>query len=194
MDCQIDKEQILSLLHELGDELARNQSFATINVCGGAAIAIAYNSQKASDDIDAVLVDFDERGKFFDCVKQVAVRHGLPENWLNEDVKIFVNSLREYSYLDFGKLGALSIRIASEEQLLAMKLFAARRKDLADAMLLCKSLNIQTKESLSEVLEKYFSERSRNFELFRLKDDMRFSDFQDEIISALKEERELTGC
>ena len=182
----MDKEQILNLLHELGDELAEEQSYATINVCGGAAMAIAYNSQKTSDDIDAVLVDFDDRNKFTECIMKIAMRHNLPKNWLNEDIKIFVNSLREFSYIDFGKLGTLSIRIASEEQLLAMKLFAARRKDLADAIILCKSLKIETKEGLTAVLEKYFSERARHFEIFRFKNDRRFSDFQDEIISTIE--------
>ena len=182
----MDKAQILNLLHELGDELAEEQSYATINVCGGAAMAIAYNSQKTSDDIDAVLVDFDSRNKFTECVMKIAERHNLPKNWLNEDIRIFVNSLKEFSYIDFGKLGTLSIRIASEEQLLAMKLFAARRKDLADAVILCKSLKIETKEGLSAVLEKYFSERARHFEIFRFKNDRRFSDFQDEIISTIE--------
>ena len=182
----MDKEQILTLLHELGDELAIEQSYATINVCGGAAMAIAYNSLKSSDDIDAVLTDFDSRNKFTDCVKRIAKRYNLPENWLNEDVKIFVNSMKEKCFIDFGKFGTLSVRIVSEEQLLAMKLFAARRKDLTDAVVLAESLNIQTKDGLVYILNKYFSERVLNFESMRFKNAMRFSDFQDAVISILE--------
>ena len=179
----MDKEQILALLHELGDELAKEESYATINVCGAAAIAIAYNNLKTSDDIDAVLVDFDDRNKFTECVKRVGERHNLPDNWLNEEVKIFVNSMKEKCFIDFGIFGALSIRIGSEEQMLAMKLFAARRKDLSDAVMFAKSLNIKTKDELNNILNKYFSERTLSFQIMRFKNENLFSDFQDEIIS-----------
>ena len=182
----MDKEQILALLHELGDELAGEESYATINVCGGAAMAIAYNNLKTSNDIDAVLIDFDDRNKFTECVKRIAERNDLPDNWLNEDVKIFVNSMKELCFIDFGKFGALSVRIVSEEQLLAMKLFAARRKDLDDAVMLAKSLNIKTKDELNNILYKYFSERALHFEVMRFKNDKRFSEFQDYIIYVLE--------
>jgi hypothetical protein len=182
----MDKEQILKLLHELGDELAEEQSYATINVCGGAAIAIAYNNLKSSDDIDVVLTDFDDKNKFTECVKRVGEFHNLPDNWLNEDVKIFVNSMKEICFTDFGKFGTLSIRILSEEQMLAMKLFAARRKDLPDAVMFAKSLNIKTKGALESILNKYFSERAQHFEIMRYKNKNRFTDFFDEIISVFE--------
>ena len=182
----MDKEQILALLHELGDELAEEESYATINVCGGAAMAIAYNNLKSSNDIDAVLTDFDDRNKFTECIKRIAERHNLPGGWLNEDVKIFVNSMKEMCFIDFGQFGTLSIRIISEEQLLAMKLFAARRKDLIDAVMLSKLLKIATKDELNSVLNKYFSERALHFEVMRFKNDKRFSEFQDRIIYVLE--------
>ena len=183
----MDKEQILALLHELGDELAEEQSYATINVCGGAAIAIAYNNLKSSDDIDAVLTDFDDKNKFTECVKRVGERHNLPHNWLNEDVKIFVNSMKEICFTDFGKFGTLSIRIGSEEQMLAMKLFAAREnKDLDDAVMLAKTLNIASKEELNNILYKYFSDKSINFMAMRQRRANYAEVFQDMIINKLK--------
>jgi len=181
----MDKEQILALLHELGDELAEEQSYATINVCGGAAIAIAYNNLKSSDDIDAVLIDFDDKNKFTESVKRVGERHNLPDNWLNEDVKIFVNSMKEKCFIDFGKFGTLSVRILSAEQMLAMKLFAARRKDLPDAVMFAKLLNIKNKDELESILNKYFSERALNFQIMRFKNERRYTDFIDEIINIL---------
>ncbi|MCL2772603.1 MAG: DUF6036 family nucleotidyltransferase [Oscillospiraceae bacterium] len=183
----MDKEQILKLLNELGDELAKEQSYATINVCGAAAMAIAYNNLKSSDDIDAVLTDFDSRNKFTDCVKRIAERHNLPDNWLNENVKIFVNSMKEKSFIDFGKFGTLSVRIVSEEQLLAMKLFAAREnKDLDDAVILAKSLNIVSKDDLNKILYKYFSEKSVDIMALRQKRASYAEVFQEAIIDKLK--------
>ncbi|MCL1858039.1 MAG: DUF6036 family nucleotidyltransferase [Oscillospiraceae bacterium] len=183
----MDKGQILKLLHELGDELAEEQSYATINVCGGAAMAIAYNNLKSSDDIDSILTDFDSRDKFNECVKRVAGRHNLPDNWINEDVKIFVNSMKEMCFKDFGKFGTLSIRIISEEQLLAMKLFAAREnKDLDDAVILVKSLNIESKEELNNILYKYFSDKSVSFMGMKLRRANYAEVFQYMVINKLK--------
>jgi len=179
----MDKEQILALLHELGDELAEEQSYATINVCGAAAIAIAYNNLKSSDDIDIVLTDFNDRNKFNECVKRVGERNNLPDSWLNEEVKIFVNSMKELCFIDFGKFGTLSIRISSEEQALAMKLFAARdNKDLDDAVMLAKSLNITSKEELNDILYKYFSDKSINIMGMRQRRANYADVFQDMII------------
>ena len=185
----MDKEQILKLFHELGDELAEEESYATINVCGAAAMAIAYNNLKSSNDIDAVLTDFDSRDKFNECVNRVAKRHNLPDNWLNEDVKIFVNSMKEQCFNDFGKFGSLSVRIVSEEQLLAMKLFAAREnKDLDDAVMLAKSLNIISKEALNNILYKYFNERSIKFMAKRQKRDNYAEVFQELVADKLNVE------
>jgi len=178
----MDREQILRLLRELGDELANEESYATINVCGGAAMAIAYNSLKSSDDVDAVLTDFDDKNKFTECVKRVGERNNLPDGWLNEDVKVFVNSMREQCFKDFGQFGALSIRIVSEEQLLAMKLFSAREtKDLDDAAGLAKALNITSKEGLNEILYRYFGERSIKLMAMRKKQDD-YADFFIELV------------
>ena len=183
----MDKQKILTLFHELGDELANEQSYATINVCGGAAIAVAYNNLKSSEDIDAVLTDFDDRNKFTECVNRVAKRHGLTNNWMNEDVKIFVNSMKEMSFVDFGKFGTLSVRIVSEEQLLAMKLFAAREnKDLDDAVILAKSLNINSKDELNNILYKYFSDKAINLMGMKQRRANYADVFQDMVVNKLK--------
>ena len=181
----MDKKQILALLHELGDELANEESYATINVCGGAAMAMIYDINSPDDDIDVVLIDFDNRNKFNECVKRVANHYNLPESWLNEDVKIFVNSMKEPCFQEFDKFGTLSIRIISEEQLLAMKLFAARRKDLDDAVVIAKSLCIVSKEELNNVLYKYFNERSVKFMAAHQKQPYYTEIFQDEVINKL---------
>jgi len=108
---------------------------------------------------------------------------------LNEDVKIFVNSMKEKCFIDFGKFGTLSVRIISEEQLLAMKLFAAREnKDLDDAVMLAKSLNIISKEALNNILYKYFNERSIKFMAKRQKRDNYTDVFQELVADKLNGE------
>ena len=95
--------------------------------------------------------------------------------------------MKELCFNDFGKFGTLAVRIVSEEQLLAMKLFAAREnKDLDDAVILATSLNITSKEDLNKILYKYFSVRSVELMALRLKRDNFADVFQEMIINKLK--------
>ena len=182
---KMDKEQILSLLHELGDELAEEESYATINVCGGAAMAIAYFNNHLTDDIDITL-NSENKAIFYKIVSDIAKKYNLPEWWIKDDVEEIVNSMKEMCFKNFGKFGDLSIRIISEEQLLAMKLFAAREnKDLDDAVILAKLLNITTKEELNNILYTYFNERSVNFMAKRQRRDNYAEIFQELVVDKL---------
>jgi hypothetical protein len=50
----LDRAQILDLLAELSDELAHRGARAEVFLVGGAAIALAYDTRRATRDLDAV--------------------------------------------------------------------------------------------------------------------------------------------
>ena len=52
----LDREQLLKALEELEKELAQQKVRAELFIVGGAAMAIAYNSRRATTDIDAIFV------------------------------------------------------------------------------------------------------------------------------------------
>jgi hypothetical protein len=83
----LDREQILRLFEELSEELARRGTRAEIFLVGGAAMALAYDTRRATRDIDAV---FQPKDEVYSAAAVVAARHDLPDDWLNDGVKGFL--------------------------------------------------------------------------------------------------------
>ena len=52
----LDREQLLKALEELEKELAQQEVRAELFVVGGEVLVIAYNSRRATTDIDAIFV------------------------------------------------------------------------------------------------------------------------------------------
>jgi len=82
----------------------------------------------------------------------------LPKNWINEEIKEPLKSIIKEDKETYKLYSNLKILKPKAEQLLAMKVLAARpepAKDFIDAFILCRDLNIRTKEELLSVVEKY---------------------------------------
>ena len=82
----------------------------------------------------------------------------LPENWINEEIKEPLKSIIKEDKETYRIYSNLKILRPKAEQLLAMKILAARpepAKDFIDAFILCRDLNITTREELLNVVEKY---------------------------------------
>jgi len=54
-DVTFSHEDIVALLGEIGDDLADKDLRAEMFIVGGATMALAYNTRRATRDIDAVL-------------------------------------------------------------------------------------------------------------------------------------------
>lgn len=59
MTVRFDRAGINSLLSELSDELARRGAQADVFLVGGGAMGLAYDSRRATRDLDAVFVPTD---------------------------------------------------------------------------------------------------------------------------------------
>jgi hypothetical protein len=97
---------------------------------------------------------------FRQAVERIAERYSISGDWINEAVSTIVSEdmllhRQEMQSIDFG-LRNITIRIPSRVQLLAMKLFAARDKDVHDAAMLARALNIRSKAELEEVVKRYY--------------------------------------
>jgi len=82
----------------------------------------------------------------------------LPENWINEEIKEPLKSIIKEDKETYKVYSNLKILKPKAEQLLAMKILASRAepaKDFIDAFILCRDLNIRTREELLSVVEKY---------------------------------------
>jgi hypothetical protein len=150
--------EMRELLAELDRELQRIGTAATIFIVGGAAMALAYNAERASADIDAT---FEPRDVVLDAAAVVARRFGLDRNWLSGGVRDFMPPVADdHPYGE--RIGpALVIEIASPEYILAMKSMTTRKSDgdLADAVHLCNLLGVSDRAELEAIVSRYFPGR-----------------------------------
>ena len=131
----------------LGTRLARRGVVADIYVIGGAAMALAYDSRRATRDIDAV---FQPHGIVLEEARKVAAELGFPAWWLNEQASVYIAPGGDSAAPRVFDHPGLRVSAASPEHLLAMKVLAARRRDVEDIRLLLRHLGLT---GLAEVLD-----------------------------------------
>ena len=118
----LDRDGLLTALRTLDEELAASGIRGEVFIVGGAAMALAYDTRRATVDVDAVFVPAAEVRM---AAARVAERLDLEDDWLNDSAKAFMPGA------DPERIGVfegtnLSVAAASPRYLLAMKLLAAR--------------------------------------------------------------------
>jgi hypothetical protein len=121
-------------------------------VYGGAAMCLAFDARPSTRDVDAVFVP---TAQLREAAKKVAAMFNLRENWLNDGAKGFLVEHNRKALFDRSHL---RIYIPEPEYLLAMKVLAARvdTNDKEDAMLLLRTLKINSVEAVFSLLQKYY--------------------------------------
>jgi hypothetical protein len=150
------RAEIVQALTALAAELEKREITAEMYVVGGAAIALAFDERRATRDVDAV---FEPKRAVYEAAATVAERSGLPEGWLNDAVKGFLegDDPAASPVLDLPGLRCLA---ASPEKLLALKVLAHRvGEDEEDVLLLATHLGLQRADQVLEVAESIYGER-----------------------------------
>jgi hypothetical protein len=114
----LDRAGIEEAFRRLGDRLAKRGVVADIYVFGGAAMALAYDSRRATRDVVAL---FKPHGIVLDEAQAVAAELGLPGWWLNEQASSYVAPGGDPSASRVFDHTGLRVFAASPEHLLAMK-------------------------------------------------------------------------
>lgn len=152
-DVLLDRSMIERAFNRLGDRLAQRGVAADIYVFGGAAMALAYDSRRATRDVDAV---FHPHGAVLAEAHAVAEELGLPKWWLNEQASVYVARGGDPSGPRIFDHPALRVTAASPEHLLAMKVLAARRRDNDDIRLLVAHLGLRTPDEVLALCREVF--------------------------------------
>ena len=118
----LGRRELLNALEELDQELGILNVRGEVFIVGGAAMAIAYDTRRATSDVDAVFVPSSEVRT---AASRVAEKLNLEPDWLNDGAKAFLPGE------DKDRIGVyegqhLSVAAASPQYLLAMKLMASR--------------------------------------------------------------------
>ena len=155
----MDKDSLLEILSYLNERLKENQLQLEITIYGGSIMTMVYDNRPATKDIDCV---FSETNlKILDNILSlIKFTYNLPDNWINEEIKEPLKHLLKEEKETFKVYSNLKILKPKAEQLLAMKVLAARpepAKDFVDAYILCKDLNITTKTELLDIVSDYIS-------------------------------------
>ncbi len=133
----LTKEKMLDALKRLSQLLPIP---TTLIVGGGGAMLLAHDFPLATADIDAIPrgITVEELDVY---VKKIATEKDLPGDWLNPYFSSFTHVLpddfetRTISVFEGGKL---TVKSLGKEDLLIMKCFAHRRKDIPHARALIR--------------------------------------------------------
>jgi hypothetical protein len=137
----------------LGERLARRGVVADVFVVGGAAMALAYDAQRVTRDVDAVFVP---HGIVHEEAVRVADDLGLPRWWLNEQASVYVSGKDDPGKRRVFDHPGLRVTAASADHIFAMKALAARARDVDDLRVLAGLAGIETAEDALVVVGEFF--------------------------------------
>ncbi len=156
----LSRIRLTQALRRLG-ALAREQKVTLeLSLYGGAVFTLVYGSRDATRDVDAV-VRPSEIAKTL--AARVAGELGLPDDWLNDDVKHFLaekEAKRQLTGTDFGE--GLRVSVPTAAYLLAMKLRACRPPlpgyagDYGDIRFLVQKMEINSVKAAEAIHDKFF--------------------------------------
>ncbi len=107
----------------------------SIDVAGGAVMALVYDGRESTRDVDAIRVHGCPSDVWRALVAEVGRELSLPDDWLNSRASAFAMNCSQGPVLHAGD--HLKVTAASAAQMLAMKLSAMRDEvDYQDARLL----------------------------------------------------------
>ena len=154
--------EVRELLHEIGNEFAREGRFAEVALYGGAALLLLFNNRASTRDIDFMPVE-SSPSEIIAVANRVGARHGLEENWFNDSVRMFSSSEPDYMFFgDFppGGEGGLRVFTASPRYILAMKMMAMRSSletsDVFDTWNLIDACGIKDLQEAEKFVAKFF--------------------------------------
>lgn len=151
----LNRDQLLEFLGELDAELAGMGVQAVLHVIGGAAIALKYNGNRLTADIDSL---FDQYEVVRRAIDAVADRRGLPRSWVNSQIHDLGLPLERDTRAERMVIGPnLTLMVASAEFLLFTKLIATRQadQDFEDALTLARHLGLTTPAEIERVARRF---------------------------------------
>ncbi len=156
----LNRNRIVHALRRLGELAHAQRVTLEISLYGGAVFTLVYGSRDATKDVDAV-VRQDQIGR--KLAARVAAEFGLPDDWLNDDVKQFLaekEAKRRLPEDEFGE--GLRITVPTSAYLLAMKLRACRPPlpgypgDYGDIRFLIRKMGIKSVDAAEAIYDKFF--------------------------------------
>ncbi|MEM7385478.1 MAG: hypothetical protein AAF514_11085 [Verrucomicrobiota bacterium] len=162
----LSRDDILLGLERINSFLKARGTRGEIGIYGGACMCLAFSARNSTKDIDAV---FEPAQAVRKAAFETAAELGWDWNWLNDDVKSFLSKEAtepKVDTLEWPEFSHLKVFTARADYLLAMKILASRANgeedpspDLSDAVFLCRQLGIRKKETILEIVTRYYPDK-----------------------------------
>lgn len=157
---QLSKNDILRALNRLGELAQAKGVVLELALYGGAVFTVVYGSRDSTKDVDAVARPSSLAQQL---ARKVAGEQGLPEDWLNEDVRQFLAGVEEKRRLASTDIGpGLVVSVPTAAYLLALKVNACRAPlpgyagDQDDILFLVRKMRIKSFAEVEAVYKRFF--------------------------------------
>lgn len=153
--------EILAALNRISELAAAEGVRLEMTLYGGALMLLAYDARDVTKDVDAIVYP-PEVGRRL--VARVATERGLPEDWLNDHVRLFVSPMETKSVLSLPNVSRAGLHLTrpTTKYLLAMKVMANRKAlpgyagDRDDIRTLLRVAKIKSVAAVERIVDKYF--------------------------------------
>lgn len=155
----LTRDDIIDGVGEVIARLRDSGIMATIQIVGGAAIALTIDGDRtATVDVDGAIVPVREVEA---VAARIASERGWPLDWINDRAKIFVPEGvgRSAEWITLYDAGGIVVQAGSPAMLLAMKLRAVERRglrDIDDVAVLLTVNGIETADDAEDLLNEFF--------------------------------------
>lgn len=156
----LSKEMITRALRRLGELALAEGVTLEVSLYGGAVFTLVYGSRDSTKDVDATIHPAAVAKKLS---RQVAVELELPEDWLNDHVRLFLAAKEAKRRLGGDEFGAgLRVSVPTAAYLLALKLQACRPPlpgyagDQGDIGFLLRKMKLRSVPEVAKIYERFF--------------------------------------
>ena len=158
MNGMLGRERLKALLEKLSKRLERDGVRARMYLVGGALMALEFDRDRATWDIDVRIETNDDTVNR--AVLEIAREEGLPGTWLNEQNTPYMPTRVDTKAKTVFASANLTIIGASAEHLLAMKLHKGRAVDRDDIRVLVRRLGIGSADEAVSIHEHAYGNRN----------------------------------
>lgn len=149
----LDRAQLERAFTALGERLVRRGVVADVFIVGGAAMALAYDATRVTQDVDSLFVP---HGVVLEEARNVARELGLPTWWLNEQASVYISGKEDPGKRRVFDHPGLRVTAASPRHIFAMKALAARTRDIDDLRLLADIIGVDSAETALQICAEFF--------------------------------------
>jgi predicted nucleotidyltransferase len=149
----LDRDVLLRAFGLLDAELARRRVRGRILLAGGAVMALLYDPDRVTRDVDGHLIE--GHGALVEAARVIAAALHLPAGWLNEGVTAYLSTEEDTPTPVFDR-PHLSIAAVSLAHMIALKARAARPQDLADLRVLARTAELDGAAAVLDIVERFF--------------------------------------